>query len=108
MQQTSHITKVLKALSDTTRIAILRHVAQEKEIACQELMKRFPLAQPTMSHHCNKLVDAGVLTNRKDGVLWFYRLNYPYLQSLGIDITKMLTTEDNEQGKGGEKNEYVL
>jgi ArsR family transcriptional regulator len=90
MKKTPTIAKVFKALSDTTRIAILRHVMNEKEIACQELMKRFPLSQPTMSHHFNKLVDAGVLNNRKDGVLWFYSLNHPYLQSLGIDIKKVI------------------
>jgi DNA-binding transcriptional ArsR family regulator len=84
------VAKVFKALSDDTRIAILRHVLVEKEIACQELMKRFPLSQPTMSHHFNKLVDAGILNNRKDGVLWFYSLNDKYLQSLGIDIKKII------------------
>ena len=75
MTQTQQLTKVFKALSDDTRIDILRHVVKEKEIACQELMKRFPLSQPTMSHHFNKLVNAGVLNNRNDGVLWFYTLN---------------------------------
>src|SRR6185437_16916476 len=73
------LAKIFKALSDDTRIEIIRHVAKEKEIACQELMKRFPLSQPTMSHHFNKLVEAGVLANRKDGVLWFYTLNTKYL-----------------------------
>lgn len=91
MQQNYQITKVFKALSDNTRIDILKHVLQEEEIACQELMKRFPLSQPTMSHHFNKLVDAGVLHNRKEGVLWFYTLNHPYLESLGLDITKIIT-----------------
>ncbi len=104
MQQSYNVIKVFKALSDTTRIDILRHISHEKELACQELMKRFPLAQSTMSHHFNKLVDAGILNNRKDGVLWFYTLNYPYLKSLGIDITKII---DNKKTKGGGK-EYVL
>ena len=94
MIQTRQLTKIFKALSDDTRIEIIRHVTKEKEIACQELMKRFPLAQPTMSHHFNKLVQAGVLNNRKDGVLWFYTLNSKYLKSLGVNIEKMISYSD--------------
>lgn len=91
MVQKYHIAKIFKALADDTRISVVRHVANEKEIACQELMKRFPLSQPTMSHHFNKLVEAGILNNRRDGVLWFYTLNTKHLKSLGINIEKMLS-----------------
>src|SRR6266480_4457165 len=90
MTQTKQLTKIFKALSDDTRIDILRHIAREDEIACQELMKRFSLSQPTMSHHFNKLVNAGILNNRKDGVLWFYTLNTDYLSEIGIDIKKIV------------------
>jgi len=90
MVDNKSLQKLFKALSDDTRIEIIRHVMKEKEIACQELMKQFPLSQPTMSHHFNKLVDAGVLNNRKEGVLWFYTLNHKHLKSLGIDITKAI------------------
>ena len=90
MNNSNQIAKIFKALSDTTRIEILRHVLVDEEIACQELMKRFPLSQPNMSHHFNKLVDAGVLNNHKEGVLWFYTLNSKYLKSLGLDIKKII------------------
>jgi ArsR family transcriptional regulator, lead/cadmium/zinc/bismuth-responsive transcriptional repressor len=96
--QTKHLAKVFKALSDDTRIIIVRHVAKEKEIACQELLKRFPLSQPTMSHHFNKLVNAGILNNRRDGVLWFYTLNTDYLTKLGIDIEKLVLTNTKRGG----------
>ncbi|HXS15158.1 MAG TPA: metalloregulator ArsR/SmtB family transcription factor [Candidatus Saccharimonadales bacterium] len=91
MNQQHKISNVFKAPSDNTRLAIIRHVMSEKEIACQELMKRFPLSQPTMSHHFNKLVNAGVLNNRKEGVVWFYTLNRVYLAYLGINIKKLIT-----------------
>lgn len=90
MNQSKELTKVFKSLADNTRIEILQHIVKEKEISCQELMKRFPLSQPAMSHHFNKLVDAGVINNRRDGVLWFYTLNDKHLKLLGIDIKKLL------------------
>lgn len=99
MHHTHKATVVFKALSDNTRIDILRHVLRKKEIACQELMKLFPLSQPTMSHHFNKLVDAGVLNNRKDGILWFYTLNTSYLDSLGINIKKIIGDIEKERRK---------
>ena len=100
MNKQYKVSEIFKSLSDNTRIDIIRHVIVEKEIACQELMKRFPLSQPTMSHHFNKLVNAGILNNRKDGVLWFYTLNDKYLQSLGINIKKIIAKE--KMLKGGE------
>ena len=100
MTSSKQLAKIFKALSDDTRLEIIGHVAKEKEIACQELMKRFPLSQPTMSHHFNKLVKAGGLNNRKDGVVWFYTLNADYLLSLGIQIEKILI-KSFSQKRGG-------
>src|SRR5436190_22244098 len=93
MIQTKQLAKIFKALSDDTRIDILRHVVKEDEIACQDLMKRFPLSQPTMSHHFNKLVEAGVLNKRRDGVSWFSTLNIEFLLKLGIDIEKIVSAK---------------
>ena len=56
----------------------------------RKLMKEFSLTQPTLSHHFNKLVDAGIITNRKEGVLWFYSINKQFLKEKGIDLKKLL------------------
>ena len=97
MTQTKQLTKIFKALADDTRIDILRHVIKEEETACQELMKRFPLSQPTMSHHFNKLVNAGILNNRRDGVLWFYTLNAQFLSKIGLDIAKIVSLSSTKE-----------
>lgn len=83
--------KVLKALGDETRVEIIKHLIPVKEMTCQELMKKFPLSQPTLSHHFNKLVGAGILDSEKNGVLWIYRLRKGYLKELGINIKKLIT-----------------
>lgn len=83
--------KIFKALADETRMDIIRHLISGNEIPCQELMKKFPLSQPTLSHHFNKLVDAGVLNSRKEGVLWFYSINKKHLKDLGIDLKKLVS-----------------
>ena len=81
--------KVFKALSDQTRIKILRKLVANDEVSCQELMKYFPLSQSTLSHHFSKLVDSGILHARRDGVSHYYSVNKAYLTGLGIDIEKI-------------------
>ena len=84
------VVSVFKALSDETRIGIIRHLLGKKELSCQELLNNFSLSQPTLSHHFNKLIDANILKERKEGVSHIYSINYQYLKELGIDIQKIV------------------
>lgn len=85
--------KIFKALADKTRIEIMAQLIKKKEMSCQELSKHFNLSQPTLSHHYNKLIDAQLLSSERNGVLWIYRLNVPYIETLGIDLEKMVENE---------------
>lgn len=82
--------QIFKALADKTRIEILSKLLEEGEMSCQELSKKFNLSQPTLSHHYNKLVQANILLNRRDGVLWFYKINKQYLKEIGLDLQKTI------------------
>ncbi len=84
--------EILKALADENRLAIVRKIAQdtaptpgcELSSACTQ-----QLSQPTMSHHVNKLVEAGVLGVKKQGTKKIYTLQCDTLESIGIDVTKL-------------------
>lgn len=81
--------KVFKALSDKTRLDMIKRIAGKKEFSCKEISAIYPnLSQPTLSHHFTKLVDAGVLTTRKEGTGNFYSVNSPFLIKMGIRIAK--------------------
>lgn len=82
---------LFKALADPTRIKILEHLLGKEEMTCQDLMKKFTLSQPTLSHHFNKLVHAGILDAKRNGVLWIYSINKPFLESIGIDLHKAIS-----------------
>lgn len=89
--------KLFKALSDETRVDIIRHLLNNgKELSCQELLDKFPLSQPTLSHHFNKLIDANILKERKEGVSHIYSINYQYLKELGVDIQKVVNIKKGE------------
>ena len=85
------VVKLFKALSDETRVDIIKYLlSNRKELSCQELLDKFPLSQPTLSHHFNKLIDANVLKVRKEGASHFYSIDNDYLKNFGIDIQKIV------------------
>ena len=68
--------RVFKALSDPARVRIVNLLAQSPEPVCVcELTPAVGLAQPTVSHHLKKLVQAGLLQREQRGVWAFYTLD---------------------------------
>jgi ArsR family transcriptional regulator len=64
--------RLLKALSDPTRLRILSLLSRYEGDACvREIVESFPLEQPTISHHLRILRDMGLVDCRKRG-LWAY------------------------------------
>ena len=59
--------KIAKALSDRTRVRILREIARRGTIGCGDAGKIATLSQPTMSHHIKILIDAGLVVAQKKG-----------------------------------------
>ncbi len=61
-------TKVMKALSDPTRVKIIK-LLQNRMLCVCELKESLQVAQSTTSKHLKILEEAGLVTFRKDG-LW--------------------------------------
>lgn len=85
---------ILKSLADDTRLSLVRQLIEQKcevasgelIISCSAVMK---LSQPTISHHFARLVQSGVLLDRKSGTEKYYRVNFELLKSIGIDPSKL-------------------
>jgi DNA-binding transcriptional ArsR family regulator len=60
--------KIAKALSDSTRLRLLREIAASGEISYGELANRFPVAQPIVSHHLKVLEQAGLVAATLDAL----------------------------------------
>jgi len=85
---------ILKSIADDTRLAVIRKLSSEQsEVACSAIVKDCSLAlklsQPTMSHHFSRLVQSGVILERKSGKEKFYTLNLGLLSSIGINPQKL-------------------
>jgi ArsR family transcriptional regulator len=63
----------LKAVSDPTRLAVLRHLARQPATVT-ELTRQFDVAQNLMSHHLKVLRDAGMVTSEREGKCMLYHL----------------------------------
>jgi len=79
---------MLKALADPTRLEILRLVAAQSGAVCVcDIVDRFDLSQPTISHHLKILRDAGLLASRRQGLWRFYEPDPE-----GLDVLSDLST----------------
>ncbi len=64
--------RLFKALGDPTRLEILRLIAAQSGPTCVcDIVERFDLAQPTISHHLRLLREAGLLSQSRIGI-WSY------------------------------------
>jgi ArsR family transcriptional regulator len=59
--------RIAKALADPTRMSILAVIAQAGELSCGATAEKFPVGQPTVSHHLKVLADAGLVSVRRMG-----------------------------------------
>lgn len=68
------LTGVFKALSDETRLRIVK-LLQEGELCVCDLVAALDLIQPKVSFHLNVLKEAGFIKDRKQGRWIHYRID---------------------------------
>lgn len=66
--------RLLAALADPTRLAIVRQLAADTETCACDFTSCCDVGQPTVSHHLRVLREAGVVTSERRGQWIFYRL----------------------------------
>ena len=90
-------TKVMKALSDPSRVRILK-MLQRKQMCVCEIQKALGIAQSTASKHLKILEEAGLTTYKKDGLWVNYTLadgsDSPYAAAMLGNIRHWLEDED--------------
>src|SRR5258708_37711549 len=64
---------VFHALADPSRRAIFGRLTNG-EVAVKELASRLPISQPAVSQHLAELRRAGLVSQRRDGRLVYYRI----------------------------------
>ncbi len=67
--------RLLAALGDPTRLAIVRQLATDGGVCACDFDACAALAQPTISHHLRVLRDAGLVHGERRGTWIWYRLD---------------------------------
>src|SRR6476659_6821793 len=75
---------VFRALGDPTRLDVYRLIAAQPEPLCVcDIVARFEVSQPTISHHLKILREAGLVAVSRRGV-WAYYAASP----TGLDVAR--------------------
>ena len=83
------LTKLFKALSDETRIRILK-VLMERECCVCEVMQALNISQSRASRNLGILADAGFVKSRRDGLWIVYSIAEQTVNSHAASLTEML------------------
>lgn len=76
VEDARRLAAMFKALGDPTRVRLLSMIAARAgaEACVCDLTEPVGLAQPTVSHHMKRLVDAGLVTRQQRGKWAYYAL----------------------------------
>ncbi len=70
------VEKISKALGDCNRLKIIRAIQSHNgRLDCITISSSLNLAQPSISHHIKKLVEADLIEPHKEGRFYYYSLN---------------------------------
>jgi len=90
--------RVLKALSDPNRFRMVQEVAAAGELSCGQVVERFSLSQPTVSHHMKILTEADVFSCRREGQHAFISVNHGLVAEIAALIPRRLSSRGAKRG----------
>lgn len=82
---------MMKAIAEPNRLQIVDKISTGEKCAC-DILDDFNFTQPTLSHHMKVLIDAGIVSARKEGKWHYYSLlseNIVEFQKLTNQIFKL-------------------
>ena len=88
--------QISKALGDHNRLEIILLLTKGELCAC-ELLKKFSITQPTLSHHMRILSQSSLVEVRKEGKWSFYSINCPVMQEFRSFVDQISCSKE----KGG-------
>jgi len=80
--ESSKAAEVFKALGDENRVQIVKLIAKNGEICACNLLDKFDITQPTLSHHMKILKTCGLVKSRKEGRWHHYSIDEKRLGEL--------------------------
>jgi DNA-binding transcriptional ArsR family regulator len=87
---------LFRLLADPTRMRILSALAEAGELCVCDVAATVDVAESAVSHALRLLRTSGVVRNRRDGRLMYYRLDDAHVRLL-LDVTRAHLDHDREE-----------
>ena len=88
------VAKKLKVISDPKRLRIIDILSCDQLCAC-EILEKFDISQPTLSHDMRKLEEAGLVTSERDGKNTYYSLDKASLDEIENSLNLIFNIQDD-------------
>lgn len=86
----AHVTAIFRALSDETRLRILKALASAGELCECNIVPSFGLSQPTISYHLKVLREAGLIRSQRRGQWVYHAVNPKSVLSAVRHLTEIV------------------
>ena len=96
---TAEYALLFKALSDETRLRIVKMISGTELCACN-LLEEFNITQPTLSYHMKILTECGLVFARKDGSWMRYTLNDEKVAEMAAFLADAVSIPEKEEKCG--------
>jgi ArsR family transcriptional regulator len=97
---TERAVRLFHALSDGTRLSILRRLRFGERCVC-DMTDALDAAQSRLSFHLKVLKEAGLVTDRREGRWMYYTLNPETLEEVAELIEALASTPSPAERKSG-------
>lgn len=88
------VAKKLKVISEPKRLRIIDMLSCDKLCAC-EILEKFDISQPTLSHDMRKLEEASLVTSWKEGKNTYYSLDKASLDEIEDSLKLIFHIQDD-------------
>lgn len=89
-----NISKKLKVISDPKRLRIIDILSCDQLCAC-EILEKFNISQPTLSHDMRKLEEVGLVISWKEGKNTYYSLDKDSLDEIEDSLRLIFHIQDD-------------
>ena len=90
--------EVLKALAHPIRLAIVQFLSREEKCVC-DIVAYVGTSQSNISKHLSVMKQAGILSDRKEGLSVYYRLNMPCTLNFFQCVKDIMETHLSERAQ---------
>ena len=86
--------KVFRAISDPKRLRIVDMLSCGELCGC-EILEAFHITQPTLSHDMKVLIEAGIVSDRREGKNTYYSLRDERIADLRTTLREITTAKED-------------